>query len=54
MITDVMKGSSMLLITGQRRIAERAFGRKVEDGVIWLEGVVSRKKQVLPRLYEVM
>lgn len=54
MITDVMKGSSMLLITGQRRIAEKAFGRKVENGVIWLEGVVSRKKQVLPRLYEVM
>ncbi len=54
MLTDVMESSSTLLVAGNKRIAEKAFKKKVENGEIFLEGVVSRKKQVIPRIYEVM
>ena len=34
-------------------IAEQAFGLKTTDGKVWLDGVLSRKKQVVPPLQEV-
>lgn len=50
-ITDIINAGSMLLVTGETHsIIERAFNVKVVDNRAWLEGVVSRKKQVVPFL----
>ena len=37
---------------GSREMAESAFGMEAEDGTLYLEGVVSRKKQLIPALME--
>ncbi|MCL6438801.1 MAG: putative manganese-dependent inorganic diphosphatase [Rubrobacteraceae bacterium] len=50
MVTDITRGGTELLCVGERSIVERAFDRKAEDGVIDLPGVMSRKKQVAPKL----
>jgi manganese-dependent inorganic pyrophosphatase len=49
MVTDILAKGSKLYVSGERPVVERAFGRQ-EDGVIDLPGVISRKKQVAPRL----
>ncbi|MDO4632681.1 MAG: putative manganese-dependent inorganic diphosphatase [Eubacteriales bacterium] len=56
MLTDIGKESTELLYAGENaeRIAEEAFGCEAEDGTIRLQGVVSRKKQLIPRLLHVM
>ncbi|MCD6371524.1 MAG: manganese-dependent inorganic pyrophosphatase [Candidatus Aenigmarchaeota archaeon] len=46
-VTDIMKEGSELWIAGETEIPEKAFG-KLEDNSIWLPGVMSRKKQVVP------
>ena len=43
----------MSIILGKRTdIAERAFNVKIEEDKAFLEGVMSRKKQVIPPLEE--
>lgn len=50
MLTNILKESTQLLCIGQgsRQLAEEAFGLKGSGGACVLEGVVSRKKQVIP------
>ena len=51
MVTDIMGKNSRLYVSGEKPAVERAFGRsKDDDGVIDLPGVMSRKKQVAPKL----
>ena len=50
MVTDILAGSTTLLVAGPEQLAERAFGKPVVDGTIDLPGVMSRKKQVAPVL----
>ncbi|MDP0493760.1 MAG: putative manganese-dependent inorganic diphosphatase [Fusobacterium sp. JB021] len=51
LITDIIKsGSYALIIGGNKNIVEKAFEVKIKDNLVWLEGVVSRKKQVVPFL----
>ncbi len=50
MLTDILAQDTLLLVTGNESIAERAFGTPAVDGVIELPGVMSRKKQVAPGL----
>jgi manganese-dependent inorganic pyrophosphatase len=50
MVTDIIGKGSKLYVSGERPAVERAFGRDGEDGVIDMPGVMSRKKQVAPRL----
>ncbi len=51
MITDIMRGDSELLLVGQKLdIPEKAFGKTLQDQAIYLDGVMSRKKQVVPPL----
>jgi manganese-dependent inorganic pyrophosphatase len=52
MITDVVREGSELLAVGKRRLAERAFDVSFETGSAWFDGMLSRKKQVAPRLVE--
>jgi manganese-dependent inorganic pyrophosphatase len=50
MITDILSKGTTLLVDGPTGAVERAFGRPMEDGVLDLPGVMSRKKQVAPAL----
>ncbi len=51
MVTDIIAKGTRLYLSGADRFAvERAFGRHANDGVVELPGVMSRKKQVAPRL----
>jgi manganese-dependent inorganic pyrophosphatase len=52
MVTDVVREGSELLVVGRRRQVERAFGTSFEGGSAWFDGVLSRKKQVAPRLVD--
>lgn len=52
-ITDIINSNSEAIILGDRTdIAEKAFGKKIENNRMFLEGVVSRKKQIFPCLIE--
>jgi manganese-dependent inorganic pyrophosphatase len=53
MVTDIIEGGTELLCVGECALVERAFDTRVEDGVIGLPGVMSRKKQVAPKLLAV-
>jgi len=49
LLTDIMKeGSEMLIVSDDPAVVEKAFGVKVGGDSVWLEGVLSRKKQVVP------
>jgi manganese-dependent inorganic pyrophosphatase len=50
MVTDIMARGTKMLVAGDLAPLERAFGRPVVDGTIDLPGVMSRKKQVAPKL----
>jgi manganese-dependent inorganic pyrophosphatase len=50
MITDILSKGTDMLVVGDRPPVERAFGVQMQDGVIELPGVMSRKKQVTPKL----
>lgn len=49
LLTDIMKeGSEMLIVSDDPSVVEKAFGVKAEGTSVWLPGVMSRKKQVVP------
>ena len=50
MVTDIMAKGTKMLVAGDLAPLERVFGRPVVDGTIDLPGVMSRKKQVAPKL----
>jgi len=51
MLTDIMKeGTELLAVTDNPEVVEKAFGKKLEGRSVWLDGVMSRKKQVVPPL----
>uniref|UniRef100_A0A832GLY3 inorganic diphosphatase n=1 Tax=Caldimicrobium thiodismutans TaxID=1653476 RepID=A0A832GLY3_9BACT len=51
MLTDIMKeGTELLVVSDEPAIIEKAFGKKIEGKGMWLDGVMSRKKQVIPPL----
>jgi manganese-dependent inorganic pyrophosphatase len=55
MVTDILEEGTELLVVGDKRmLAEEAFGNKIVNDSIFLEGVMSRKKQVVPVIYEVL
>ncbi len=51
LLTDIMKEGSEILVTGDfDAIVEKAFDKEIEDGAFWLDGCLSRKKQIVPFL----
>ncbi len=50
MVTDIVSKGTELLVAGTVTTVERAFGVRAEDSVVDLPGVMSRKKQVAPKL----
>ncbi len=50
MVTDVLSKGTQLLVAGDAHGVARAFGQQPHDSVIELPGVMSRKKEVAPKL----
>ena len=48
-ITDILNSNSEVIALGQKaNVVNAAFGKELKDDKVFLEGVVSRKKQLLP------
>jgi manganese-dependent inorganic pyrophosphatase len=52
MVTDIVREGSQLLAVGKVRLAERALDVSFDGGAVWMDGVLSRKKQIAARLAE--
>lgn len=52
LVTDVVREGSEVFAAGKTRIAERALGIDLSAGSAWMDGVLSRKKQVASHLLE--
>ena len=51
LLTDIMKeGSQLLVVSDDESKIENAFDAKLENSQVWLDGVLSRKKQIIPFL----
>lgn len=51
LLTDIMKeGSEVIVASLDNSIFENAFDVQLEDGKVWLDGCLSRKKQIIPFL----
>ena len=44
------EGSEVLIASDDESVIEKAFGVAPKDSKAWLDGVMSRKKQVVPNL----
>jgi manganese-dependent inorganic pyrophosphatase len=54
LLTDIMKeGSELLVVSDNDNLTEQAYGKATTDGKVWLDGVLSRKKQIVPQLQAV-
>jgi manganese-dependent inorganic pyrophosphatase len=54
MVTDILEAATELIVAGDKsNLVEQAFG-PTGEGSIYLHGVMSRKKQVVPVIYEVL
>ena len=56
MVTDIIKSNSVLIAGGAGgvELMERTFGKKADGDRMFLDGVVSRKKQIVPPLTEAL
>lgn len=51
LLTDIMKeGSQLFVVSDDASKVEKAFGIELQDNQAWLDGVLSRKKQIVPFL----
>lgn len=54
MVTNVVELSSLLLVAGDNDLVDRVGYPKIAEGVYELKGVLSRKKQLMPALFELV
>jgi manganese-dependent inorganic pyrophosphatase len=51
MLTDVVKeGTDLVVLSDDSALVEGAFDGKLEGGSMWVDGMMSRKKQTVPNL----
>lgn len=51
MVTDIIEGGSELIVAGdEKEVISRAFNIKLDGSSVYLPGIISRKKQVIPPL----
>ena len=54
LLTDIMKeGSEVIVLSDDSELAQKAFGSATTNDKLWLDGVLSRKKQIVPPLQKV-
>lgn len=53
---DIFKKECNLVVIGEeeKKVAEKAFGKKEKENIICLPGVISRKKQIVPKFAKVL
>jgi manganese-dependent inorganic pyrophosphatase len=44
------EGSQILVVSDDESKVEKAFDTKLENSQMWVDGILSRKKQVIPVL----
>lgn len=55
LLTDIMKeGSELLVASDDPASVEKAYNATLVDNKVWLDGVLSRKKQVVPPLQDIL
>ena len=53
MVTDIMEESTELVFVGEpKQLIADAFGKELNGDSVYLPGVMSRKKQIVPQLTE--
>ncbi|KAB7704746.1 manganese-dependent inorganic pyrophosphatase [Bacillus aerolatus] len=53
-VTDILNSNSVAIVAGQEAaVVEKAYNTPISDRTIVLEGVVSRKKQIIPVLTDI-
>ncbi|QTH65171.1 manganese-dependent inorganic pyrophosphatase [Psychrosphaera ytuae] len=53
LLTDIMKeGSELLVVSEDESVIEKAYDVKLDNGRVWIDGIMSRKKQVVPPLQD--
>ena len=51
MLTDVVKeGTDLVVASEETAVIEGAFDGKLEGNTMWIDGMMSRKKQTVPNL----
>jgi manganese-dependent inorganic pyrophosphatase len=50
LVTDILTSNSQVYVYGDCEYFEEKFAKKLDDHVVLMEGVVSRKKQIVPNL----
>jgi manganese-dependent inorganic pyrophosphatase len=51
MLTDVVKeGTDLVVLSDDASVTEGAFGGKLDGTSMWVDGMMSRKKQVVPAM----
>jgi manganese-dependent inorganic pyrophosphatase len=51
LLTDIIKvGSEILVVSDDENIVKKAFKKDIKNNSFWLDGCLSRKKQVVPIL----
>ena len=51
MLTDVVKeGTDLMVLSDDPALIEGAFGAKLSNNSMWIDGMMSRKKQTIPNL----
>ena len=53
MLTDVVKeGTDLVVLSDDPALIEKAFNGKLENSSMWVDGMMSRKKQTVPNLQD--
>jgi manganese-dependent inorganic pyrophosphatase len=53
MLTDVVKeGTDLMVVSDEPAMIEKAFGSKLQGNAMWIDGMMSRKKQTIPNLQQ--
>ena len=53
LLTDIMKeGSEILVVSDNADLIDKAYGKSLVDGKVWIDGIMSRKKQIVPPLQD--
>ncbi len=51
MLTDIMKeGTDLMVVSDDPALIEKAFNAKLDGQTMWIDGMMSRKKQTVPAL----
>jgi len=51
MLTDIMKeGTDLMVVTDDASVVDQAFGKSLSGNCVWIDGMMSRKKQTIPNL----